>query len=323
MAERDLITAIERVLAVRGDRVIRAMGDDAAVVRADGVAVTSIDSVVDGVHFERDTHSPADVGHKALARALSDLAGMGALPGEAYVALGAPDDLDIVAGLELVEAMEALAARTGTTIAGGDVSSAPALTVTVSVTGWARDESELAYRDGARPGHLVGVTGDLGAAAAGLLVLRGGGSALNDAEREELVRRQRRPEPRLEAGRALAAAGVGAMIDLSDGLATDARHIAERSGVAIELRLAALPVAPGVEPVAEEDVRNPFELAAAGGDDYELLVTAAPESRERVEAAAAEAGTSVRWLGRVDAGAGVTLLGLDGRPVELDGYEHL
>src|SRR5918912_1715606 len=137
MPERELIEAVERVFRVRGERVLRAAGDDASVVRAGGVAVTSIDSVVDGVHFERSTHSPADVGHKALARGLSDLAGMGAEPGEAYVALGAPGDLDTAAALELAGAIEALAERTGTTIAGGDVSGAPALTVTVAVTGWA------------------------------------------------------------------------------------------------------------------------------------------------------------------------------------------
>jgi thiamine-monophosphate kinase len=320
--ERDLIRAIEHVLAVRGDRVLRAMGDDASVVRAGAVAVTSIDSVVDGVHFELATHSPADVGHKALARGLSDLAAMGAEPGEAHVALVAPPDMDLVAALELVEAMEALAARTGTTIAGGDVSSGPALAVTVSVTGWAAREDELAYRDSAHAGDLVGVTGELGAAAAGLHALRGRGKALSAAVRDELVRRHRRPEPRIAAGRALAAA-VTSMIDLSDGVATDAGHLAERSGVAIELRLAALPVAEGVDVVAREAGRDPHELAAAGGDDYELLFTVAPDARDAAEKAAAGAGTAVSWLGDVRAGTGLRIIGPGGGPVALEGYEHM
>jgi thiamine-monophosphate kinase len=322
MPERELIEAVERALTVRGDRVLRAAGDDAAVVRAAGVAVTSIDSVVDGVHFERATHSPADIGHKALARGLSDIAAMGAEPGEAYVALGVPDDLDTAAALELVEGMEALAERTGTTIAGGDVSAAPVLAVTVSATGWAASPDELAYRDGARAGHIAGVTGDLGAAAAGLAVLRGAGGELSEAEREELVRRHRRPEPRLAAGRALAGAGAGAMIDLSDGIAADGERLCERSGVAIELRLEALPVAAGVEAVAGELGRDPLEFAATGGDDYELLLTAPPERRDDVERAAREAGTWVRWLGRVEPGAGLRLVGPGGRVAGLRGFEH-
>jgi thiamine-monophosphate kinase len=345
VAERDLIRAFRELLAVRGERVLRASGDDAAVVRAAGVAVTSIDSVVDGVHFERATHSMADIGHKALARGLSDLAAMGAAAGEAYVALTAPADLGERDAIELVGAMEELAAATGTTIAGGDVTSGPTLALAVSVTGWAESEHDLAYRDGARAGDLVGVTGELGGAAAGLLLLRGGGQAagaapgaaappagptplaehagLAPAERDALLLRHRRPEPRLAAGRALAAAGVTAMIDLSDGVATDAGHIAAESGVAVELRLEALPVAAGVEPVARAAGRDPLELAAAGGDDYELLFSAAPGERDTIERAARTAGTCVRWLGRVETGSGVRLVGPGGEPVALAGFEHL
>src|ERR671934_1867720 len=128
MGELSLIAAIERALRPPGDRVLRGPGDDAAVVRAGGaVAVTSIDAMVEGVHFRLDTHSPADVGHKALAAALSDLAAMGARPGEAYVAVGLPSGFGEQRALELVDAMEKLAERTGTTIAGGDVVSAPEL----------------------------------------------------------------------------------------------------------------------------------------------------------------------------------------------------
>src|SRR4051795_7402093 len=135
MAELSLIASIERVLGTRGGRLLRGPGDDAAVVRADGaLAVTSVDAMVEGVHFRLDTHSPADVGHKALAAALSDLAAMGARPGEAYVALGLPSAFGEQAALELVEAMEKLAERSGTTIAGGDVVSAPQLLVSVTVT---------------------------------------------------------------------------------------------------------------------------------------------------------------------------------------------
>ena len=299
---------------------MRWIGDDAAVVRSRPLAVTSIDSLADGVHFELSTHSPADVGWKALAQALSDLAAMGADPGEAYVSLALPEDFGGEAVLELVAGMEELAAETGTTLAGGDLIAAPALVVTVSVTGWADSEERLVGRDGAEPGQLVGVTGTLGAAAAGLLVLRGGGIG-GAEEQEALVSRHRRPEPRLAAGRALAAAGATAMIDLSDGVARDGRQIARLSGVELRIALEDLPLAAGVAEIARAADRDPAELAATGGDDYELLFTLAPERRGTAEEGA---GVPLTWLGEVRAGSDLALVGPDGDVLTgLRGFEHL
>jgi thiamine-monophosphate kinase len=276
--------------------------------------VTTIDTVADGVHFDLATHSAADVGWKALAQSISDLAAMGAEAGEAYVSLALPSEFGAEAALELVGGMEELAGAIGLTVAGGDVVSSPTLVVSVAATGWADAEDEIVGRDGARPGDLLAVTGELGASAAGLLLLGGSGADLAEAAREALIRRHRRPEPRLREGRALAAAGVSAMIDLSDGLATDARHVADRSGARMVVNASALPLAEGVEAVARAADRDPLELAAAGGDDYELLVAVPPDRRADAERAAA-----LTWIGEVIAGEG---LDLEGASTELRGFEH-
>lgn len=320
MAELELIAAIERSLAVRGGRVAIGVGDDAAVVRATGVAVTSVDLVAEGIHFRWSTHSPEDVGHKALGSALSDIAAMGARAGEAYVGMALPRGFDPVRTAGIVAGMEALAERTGTTIAGGDVVEAGALTLSVTVTGWADDLESLACRHGARPGHLVGVTGRLGASGAGLLLLDGTQADLPEEVTKALVHRHRRPAPRLETGRRLVQAGVSAMIDVSDGVATDAAHLAARSRARLELDLAALPLARGVEEVAAAAGRDALELAATAGEDYELLFTAPPENRERVREALGEG--DLTWLGRVARGSGVLLRRPDGGEVPLAGYEH-
>jgi thiamine-monophosphate kinase len=225
---------------------------------------------------------------------------MGADAGEAYVSVVLPGDVG--EPLELIHGMEEVAAETGATIAGGDVVNGPVLVLTVAVTGWADSEEQLVGRDGAQPGDLVAVTGELGGSEAGRLLLEAGA-----AEPAELVRRHLRPRPLLEAGRALATAGVTAMIDISDGLATDAQHLADRSGVELRVRLGDLPRAQGVT----------AEQAATGGDDYELLVTVPPAHR-----AAAEQAAPLTWIGEASAGRGLLLLGSDGPVPGLRGYEH-
>ena len=291
--ERSLIESIAAALPADGVRVVRGVGDDAAVVRVGGkLCVTSVDAMVEGVHFRLDdgSASPFDVGWRALAGALSDLAAMGSKPGEAYIALGVSRQAGEEQALALMRGALQLATATGTVLAGGDVVKSPVLTACVTVVGWADDERELIGRDGALPGDLVGVTGRLGG-------------------------KPGRPVPRLAEGRALARAGAHAMIDLSDGLATDARHIGERSGVSLEIELGQLPLDAGV---------SGWEQAATAGEDYELCFCVAPADRGRVERVLHEAdGAPLTWVGRVSDGPpGASFLDEHGVQQRLEGFEH-
>jgi thiamine-monophosphate kinase len=296
MGEFELLALLRERLPTAGPRLVLGSGDDAAITVPGGAVATSVDALVEGVHFRRETASLRQIGRKALSTALSDLAAMGAEAGEAYIVLGAPEGMSEAELLELGEGMAAVAGETGTAIAGGDLTRAPVLTLAVTVTGYAARAEDFVTRGGARPGDVLVVTGELGGAAAGLMLIEDASLPGDDALRE----RQLDPTPLLAAGQALAAAGATAMIDVSDGLAGDANHVALASEALLTIDADALPIAPGVATIAAAADRDPLELATSGGEDYELFAALPPAAVAVAQQALAALGTPLTVIGQVE-----------------------
>ncbi len=318
--EFDLIGLLRERMAAAGPpvgaRLVVPSGDDAAVTLPGGATATSVDAVVDGVHFRRSTYPPEAIGRKALAVALSDLAAMGAEPGEAYVQLGLPGDVGEDELRGIADGLGAAASQHGVAVAGGDLVGSPTLFLAITVVGHASDAASFVTRAGARPGDALLLTGPLGGAAAGLLLLERSEpcDGLDEALASELRDRQMRPRALLAAGKALAESGASAMIDLSDGLGTDALHLARASGVRLEIDLPARCIARGVEAMAVATGKDPLDLAAGGGEDYELCVCAPPR--------AADAMVGVTWVGEVEAGPSKAVLWGPHGEVSARGFEH-
>lgn len=334
--ESDRISRLTRRFGTGGDRLIRGIGDDAAVTRAEGVIVTSVDAVVAGVHFGADYTSPRAAAHKAVASALSDLAAMGVAAGEIYVAAGLPESFDDAEFDQLIAGIEDVAQSCGATVAGGDLTASPVLWISVTVIGHAASDAEVIGRDGARDGDLLAVTGELGGSAAGLRILLGSASVTGVGRELEQTLRDRHllPLPRFAAGRALAANGASAMIDLSDGLARDAVQLARASGCHARITLEDLPLAAGVAEVAALTGRDPHQFAAESGEEYELLCAVPEHAFAAARTAVRHTGTELTVIGRIDGtlaqesandaggGGAVDFLDRQDRSVVVTGYEH-
>jgi thiamine-monophosphate kinase len=327
--EFELIDLVRERIATAGartgERVVVSSGDDAAVTVPDGATAISVDSLVDGVHFRRKTFPPAAIGAKALAAALSDLAAMGAEPGEAYVQVGVPEDLDDEQLAGIADGLGAVAAEQGVTVAGGDVVASPVLFLSITAVGHAASADDFVTRGGARAGDVLVITGPAGGAAAGLVLLERPELAegLEAAVAADLRDRQLRPRPRIAGGRALAQAGATAMIDLSDGIAGDAGHLARASGVRISVQIDEVPVHAGVAEVADAAGEDPALMVAAGGEDYELLATVPPERLHRALDALRDAGLAPAVVGGVETGEGLVLRGARGRELNVRGYDQM
>ena len=315
--------------AVSGRTVVRiGIGDDAAVTvpGADrGATAISVDGLVDGVGFRRRWCPPRAVGIKALGAALSDLAAMGARAGEAYVWLGMPDDFGEDECLELIDGLAGVAEQHGVAVLGGDLTAAPALSVSVTVVGYATSPEGLIARTGAAAGDALCATGSFGGAAAGLVLLEHTelGEEVPARLRGAAISRQLEPLPLLEAGRALAGAGARAMIDVSDGLGADAQHLAAALALGIEIELDRVPVAAGVAEVAAAAGRDPLELVVSGGEDYELLCAVPRVALMECAAAVSANGSTLTEIGRFVVGNSVRLRLPGGRSVPAGGHDHL
>ncbi len=315
-SEFELIDAIrERVTRAGAPPVVPGLilgsGDDAAISARAGTAVTSVDALVEGVHFRMPPFEPHDVGVKALAVALSDLAAMAAEPREAYVQLGLPERIADEQVLEIADGIGAVAGEHQVAVAGGDLSRAAELFLAITVVGEGAAASSLVRRGGARPGDLLAVTGELGGASAGLLALERPElcDGLDPAAVANLRRRQLRPQPRFAAAAALQRTGARAMIDISDGLGADAGHVAAASRARLRIDLERLPVAAGVAEIADAAGVDRLELAAGRGEDYELLVALAPGDEAEARTAVSKTGLRLTVIGDVVTGDGVELSG--------------
>lgn len=325
-SEFQLIDAFVRASGVAG-RAPAGPGDDAALLpRSQRPLCLTVDALVEGVHFRRSTSTLGDVGHKALAVNLSDLAAMGARPRWCLVALGLPPGFGLAEARQLGRGLGELARREGMVLLGGNVTRAPGLSLTLTAGGDAPRRPLL--RSGARVGDEVWVSGTLGDARLGLLLLehRAGapGRRLADHPRaaRAAVARQRRPTARLGLG-ALLAGVASACIDVSDGLHQDAGHLAAASEVRLRLALERLPLSWALRE-ALPDAEAAGRFAASGGEDYELLFTARARAREGVLRAAAQAGVPVTAVGIVERGSGVRLEDRRRRTVRgLSGFDHL
>jgi len=316
--------------------VVVGVGDDAAVVngRPGFQWVVSCDTMVEEIHFKPVTMRYGDIGFKAMASNISDMAAMGAQPRFALVALSAPKSLGSDKLKELYDGLYDCAGRYGVAVIGGDTTSSPAgLTVTVTILGEVESGRAL-LRSAAQPGDAVFVVGALGESAAGLhALLKRGRSAYHELEGagppvERLIRAHQRPLPQVEAGRLLARSGMGrALNDISDGLASEAWEIAEASGATLLLEEEAIPVGEELASYGAEEGFDPLDWVFFGGEDYGLVGTTAAENVEALGCLMAESGILFHRIGsveKVDGHSGVWLRRRTGerQALEKKGYNH-
>jgi thiamine-monophosphate kinase len=325
LGERPLIQRIRRGVLPPSSRVQVGIGDDTAVLTtAPGqFLLATTDLLIEEVHFRRSSASCFDIGWKAMAVNLSDIAAMGGTPRYALIALALPRTFLVEDVDELYAGLHALAKLHDVELVGGDTSaSRNGIIINVTLLG---ESSHPILRRGARPGDVLAVTGSLGLSAAGLAVLENPNPRVSPEDLNLARSAHLRPTPRLKEGQWLEQEGAHAMIDLSDGLATDLGHIASESAVSAAVQLDRLPVSQTVRRIAAAIGQDPLSLAVTGGEDYELLVALPPSGElELSHRFLQETGTPLTVIGRAQAGEPkIEFLDGSGRRVEFgEGFDH-
>lgn len=319
LTEDELLAAIGRVLSGAGPEVVVGPGDDAAVVRpGSGELVITTDSMVEGVHFRRDLATPRDLGYKAIAVSVSDIAAMAGSPRFALCALALTDAIDAAWVVELAGGMRECCDEFALSLVGGNLSRGGEISIVVTVTGEV-GPGRAVRRSGAKPGDHVIVTGSFGGPAAGLRVASQ--RSWSDDERDA-IRRSMRPVPRVGEAAILAAHGVTSMMDVSDGLAIDLSRLCRASGTGVRVETAHIPVHPAAT-VAE---------ALGGGEDYELLATlpggavgaARSELREGFGVSLTDIGVIIEAESEAGSEGSLVAVDEDGaeRPLAIEGWDH-
>jgi thiamine-monophosphate kinase len=328
LGEFGLIARIARRLPPYGEDVRAAVGDDVAVLALDGESylLATCDVQVEGVHFRKESITPYQLGRRAAAINLSDVAAKGGIPEHFLVSLALPEALEVDWVEELYEGLGEEAAGHGADIVGGNLSRTDGpVVVDVFLLGKVK-AGEVVLRSGARAGDVVLVTGSLGGGVAGLALLEQGKAGLLE-EWEEVLERYLTPIPRVREGRVIASSGrATSMIDVSDGLSSDVAHICDESGVGVRLFADRLPLSAGVRSVAAMTGRTGWSLALEGGEEYELCCTVPPGTEEEMAARVQEeTGTPLTCVGEIlpaEEGRWVVLPDGSQIPLVSSGWDH-
>ncbi len=330
MNERQIIEYIAALADPSDGQLLKGIGDDCAVIRKDGCRVwlLTMDTLVESVHFNCAFHPPELLGRKAVSVNVSDIGAMGGKPVFVLFSAGMPQGFDETWFLAFVRGLTEACREYGCFIIGGDTVASPGgLTFTLTVIGEAQAD-QVVYRSGARPGDAIWVSGPLGLAAAGLELLSRNIEPENRAF-DPLREKHLNPQARVALGQALAASGrVHAMMDLSDGLATDLAHLCKQSGTGARLFAQDLPGGAMLAEAARLTGCDPQHWALSGGEDFELLFTAGPDDSLLLAGIAAACGQSIAPVGTIVAGSGVTLVrtSADGGTKEIavayQGFDH-
>lgn len=338
IGEFDLIDKLAAVIAdanrrgiesldARGFEMLRDIGDDAAAWHSpDGVRVFTSDTMVEGVHFDLSYTDWRDLGWKALATNISDIAAMGCVPTYATVTLGLRGDIPVAGLLDMYRGMMELTDKCGGAVVGGDIVKSPVFFISVALEGFSDADSRqplllrpLLLRDRARIGDRIAVTGTLGASGAGLTLLMEGADGAGLASYAYLTKSHNRPLPRVEEGEALARNGVRCAMDISDGLVDDLGKLCRASGVGAKIYAVSIPVDDRLKATFPASWLN---LALGGGEDYELLFTAPADVMNQAVKAI---GTPISVIGEIiSAEQGITVLDADGYVLEVGsgGWDH-